>query len=272
MQIGLNKKIENIALALQEKNIFLSGSFALYYQGIDFKREAHDVDFVYDGDVTDIYEYVEKTFIEIGGAKKHNFIYEQTDYSSSEYLTGCLIDNIVFEIRYASDISTVCVDGILMQRSTQILNKKIEYATSNSTTRDKHINDLQSVGIGIIKYVEAHNLLTVATDNFQIEQNRKNMIMGTFLLDQYNFKVRCVRSGQVARYGDSVCEYHITSPLNIQQVEALAREKIHKFKNVVRKGTDFSGISNWPWGLEPYYSLNNNKGVYILQICEPYTD
>jgi len=230
MKLKLNDTVKNIAIALQEHQIFLTGSFALLYQGLNLNRKAHDVDFVFNGEINDIHDIVKNIFKTVCGVKNKHFVYETEEYATSEYLTGCMINGVLFEIRFGSDISTKEVDGIIMQDYRQILAKKLDYAMSGSLTRDKHIKDLELFGIGVNQYKSKYNEYVVARNNFEAEKRRMSHLVNSYAYNQHNFKVECKRSGQVGKYKDCVYEYHITSPLTVEEFEELARKTYSKIK------------------------------------------
>ena len=274
MKITTSQKIEKIAKDLQLLGVFLSGSFALFYQGIDLERDAHDVDFVTSDNVEltdDISKAIVAIFIE-NGASADDLAVEEGNYDNSLFVMGCNFPEFFLEIRLASDIKTVVIDDIEMQDCKQIIEKKLEYACSESKTAIKHQFDLEKIGIDVTGYIKAKEDFEKAKSFFTDKKHEKSKVLSRLSGMQHNFKFECLQAGQQKPYQDSVYYYKIYSDLDAEKVLELARKHISKLGDTTNKGSCFSGSCNFPFGLETYYSfakVKNNE--FDLKICHPYT-
>jgi hypothetical protein len=266
----LVNKIKPIALELQKHNIYLSGSLALWLQGIDLERPAHDIDFICED--TDNSSKI-LTILKEAGIQEDDCNLEYTSrYSNATYLTGWVFEETICELRQASKIQLIEVEGLYVQDFKQILDEKLKYAMSSSSTKEKHSQDLELLGFKVQEWLAAKEALEEAERKFQVVKYEWTRLSNTYAQQQYNFKVTLISKGQLRPYSDSVSHYEIETNLPKEEVEAVARLKIEEFTHITNRGGNFGGACNFPFGLNPYYALiKQSSNRYSLHICHPYT-
>jgi len=261
--------LERLAKRLSDINIFLTGSIALYYQGFDLGRKPHDVDFVFSGDS---YDEITKILAEFSLDTDDMILDSDSSYDVDLFLTGFKINDVLVEVRRGIDIKTRIINGIIMQDYRQIIDEKMKYALSTSSTAIKHQKDLETIGIDFDCYKKTFDNLEAAKKAFEKEKRRIYDLKIRNANNQIDFNAKTICAGQVRSYADSIYKYEIKSPLDIEHVEAVARDRIDRLHKVTNKGWCFSGSCSFPFGLEPYFRLSKDgDGSYTLLICQPYT-
>lgn len=239
---------------LNQKNIYLGGSIALWYQGYDLGRKPKDIDMI---------------TCSLNNIKGITEEYEEAEDSMScdEVLYSFTEHGVKYEILEAVNIETIVIDGIEMHKASAIIGAKFNYARKGV---DKHIKDLKKLGF----FVDRILILEKEIEKLNILKRRASLknssLIGSRAFDNYKYTIKCLQAGQVAPYKDTIYKYKVTTnEQSIDEILAYCRSKIDNFKNVENKGSNFSGSCSFQYGLEPYYHYDNEDK--ILSICYPYT-
>ena len=82
--------------------------------------------------------------------------------------------------------------------------------------------------------------------------------------------IKCVSSGQVAAYKDSIYAYEIESDMREFEVKDFC---IRQLKKAEHEGSNFSGCCAFPFGLNSFYSFTKiGANSYRYRVCDPYCD